>query len=86
MYWNGQRVENGGIPTPHGGVEVNASHLAASHFASYLTVYYMSLCLNVTDTVASARNNCADVMKRFHNHLQISYRTSHLKSLLPEWL
>jgi hypothetical protein len=81
MYWNGQRVENGGEPTPHVGVEVNASH---SDF--YLTVYCIGLCLNVMDAVETVHNNCDYVIKRFHGCLQISYRRGHLNSLLPEWL
>jgi hypothetical protein len=43
MYWNGQRVDDGVVPTPHDGVEVNASH-----FDVYLSVYYIGIYLNVT--------------------------------------
>jgi hypothetical protein len=43
MYWNGQGVDNGVVPTPYVGVEVNASH-----FDVYVSSYYVGLCLNVT--------------------------------------
>jgi hypothetical protein len=81
MYWNGQRVDNGGDSAPHVSAEVNAFHSDI-----YLTVYCIGLCLIAMDAVDTVPNNSDYAMKRLHARLQIICRTGHLNFLLPEWL
>jgi hypothetical protein len=42
MYWNGQRVDSGGVATPHVDAEVNASHSG-----DYVSVNCIGTCVEL---------------------------------------